>query len=399
MLREFSPEAPERSVPFNQLGALARIPGAMTYFILSFVVSLMITSMVVRSSHMHGWLSADHDLSGPQKFHHRPVPRIGGLALALAVMAGVTLVDFSNEAERFDTLWLWVLAAVPAFFSGLIEDFTKRVSARRRLFFTAISTLLGIGLLHATITRTGIPWMDELMAWAPLAVIFTLFMVTGVTHAINIIDGFNGLASMCVLMMMLALAYVAYQVGDRFVLTSSLICAGAILGFFFWNFPAGLIFLGDGGAYFLGFTLAELSVLLISNNSEVSPFFPVLMCAYPLIETAFTMYRRRVLKGVGTSKADGIHLHTLIHRRVIRWAAPGSMDRRRASQDRRKTARNSMTAPYLWALCLCSVIPALLWWNNTPMLLACLALFLLGYVVLYWRIVRFHVPKWLIVRY
>ncbi len=371
----------------------------MTYFILSFVVSLLITSMVVRYSHIHGWLSADHDLSGPQKFHHRPVPRIGGLALTLAVLAGVTLAELSTESERVNTLWLWVLAAIPAFFSGLIEDFTKRVSPRRRLFFTAVSTLLGIWLLHATITRTGIPWMDHLMGWTPLAIGFTLFMVTGVTHAVNIIDGYNGLASMCVLMMMLGLAYVAYQVGDRFVITSSLICAGAILGFFFWNFPGGLIFLGDGGAYFLGFTLAELSVLLIAKNSEVSPFFPVLMCAYPLMETAFSMYRRRVLKGVGTSTADGIHLHTLIHRRVIRWATPGTAERRRASQERRKTARNSMTAPYLWALCLCSVAPALLWWNNTPMLLTCLALFFLGYVVLYWRIVRFQVPQWLIVRY
>ncbi len=370
----------------------------MTYFLLSFMVSLMVTSMVVRSSHRHSWLSADHDLSGPQKFHQIPVPRIGGLALALAVIAGVLLDQFS-QPEHPETLWLWILAAIPAFASGLAEDITKRVSARRRLFFTAISTLLGIWLLEATITRTGIPPLDELVAWAPLAVLFTMFMVTGVTHAINIIDGFNGLASMCVLMMMLALSYVAYQVGDRFVLTSSLICAGAILGFFFWNFPAGLIFLGDGGAYFLGFTLAELSVLLIARNDAVSPFFPVLMCGYPLIETAFTMYRRRILKGVGTGKADGIHLHTLIHRRVVRWATPGSLDRRRATHDRRKTARNSATAPYLWAVCLCSVIPALLWWNDTAMLLACLCLFLFGYVALYWRIVRFRVPKWLITRY
>ena len=187
------------------------------------------------------------------------------IAVGCEVVAGVTLEQFTQD-DHPQTLWLWVLAAIPAFASGLAEDITKRVSARRRLFFTAVSTLLGIWLLNATITRTGIPLLDELVAWAPLAVLFTMFMVTGVTHAVNIIDGFNGLASMCVLMMMLALAYVAYQVGDRFVLTSSLICAGAILGFFFWNFPAGLIFLGDGGAYFLGFTLAELSVLLIART-------------------------------------------------------------------------------------------------------------------------------------
>lgn len=363
----------------------------MSYFILSFLVSLVATFMVVRSSHRHAWLSADHDLSGPQKFHQIPVPRIGGVGLAVAVVAGVVLYQSFQADDTMATLWLWVLAALPAFGSGLAEDFTKCVSPRRRLFFTAVSTLLGIWLLEATIKRTGIPGLDTLMAMAPISLLFTVFMVTGVTHAVNIIDGFNGLASTCVLLMLLALAYVAYQVGDRFVLHCALICGGAILGFFCWNFPAGLIFLGDGGAYFLGFTLAELSVLIITRNPDVSPFFPVLMCSYPLVETAFTMYRRRVLKGIKTSSPDGIHLHTLIHRRVVRWAQPGvkNLD---------KTTRNSMTAPYLWVLCLFSVIPAAIWWNNTPMLMMWLVLFGVAYVILYWRIVRFRVPKWLISR-
>lgn len=362
----------------------------MIYFLLSFLVSLLATFMVVRSSHRHAWLSADHDLSGPQKFHHVPVPRIGGVALAVAVVAGVVFYQ-SDKTDRFETLWLWVLAALPAFGSGLAEDFTKKVSPRRRLFFTAISTLLGIWLLNATITRTQVPGLDALMSWWPISIMFTVFMVTGLTHAVNIIDGFNGLASMCVLFMMLALAYVAYQVGDRFVMTSALICGGAILGFFFWNFPAGLIFLGDGGAYFLGFTLAELGVMLVARNHDVSPFFPVLMCAYPLVETAFTMYRRRILKGQKTSHADGIHLHTLIHRRLVRWEHKDGVERR-------KTARNSMTSPYLWVLCLLSVVPAALWWNNTPVLVGFLFLFGASYVVVYWRIVRFRAPKFLVIR-
>jgi UDP-N-acetylmuramyl pentapeptide phosphotransferase/UDP-N-acetylglucosamine-1-phosphate transferase len=362
----------------------------MNYFFLSFIVSLAVTFLVVRSSHRHAWLSADHDLSGPQKFHHAPVPRIGGLALAVAVVAGVFLWH-ANRADPLDSLWLWLLAALPAFGSGLAEDLTKQVSPRKRLFFTAISTLLGIWLLDAIITRTDIPGLDSLISWWPLAMALTVFMVTGVTHAVNIIDGFNGLASACVFFMMLALAFVAYQLGDRFVLTCALISSGAILGFFFWNFPAGLIFLGDGGAYFLGFTLAELGVLLLARNESVSPFFPVLMCAYPLIETAFTMYRRRILKGQKTSHADGIHLHTLIHRRLVRHHPHVRGHRRPAS-------RNSMTSPYLWVLCLLSVIPAALWWNSTPILLGFLLLFGVTYVGLYWRIVRFRVPKVLIIR-
>jgi UDP-N-acetylmuramyl pentapeptide phosphotransferase/UDP-N-acetylglucosamine-1-phosphate transferase len=230
-------------------------------------------------------------------------------------------------------------------------------------------------LLGAVINRTDIPGVDQLVPWTPFAVLLTIFVVTGVANAINIIDGFNGLASMCVLMMILALAYVAFQVGDTFVFTAALITAGAVLGFFVWNFPAGLIFLGDGGAYLLGFLLGELSVLLLHRNPAI-----------------FTMYRRKVVRGVATAAPDGIHLHTLIHRRLIRWTLADNLERRRLRR------RNSMTSPYLWLLCLTSVIPSVLWWNSTAVLSWFLLAFVIVYVWLYARIVRFKTPRWMIFR-
>jgi len=164
------------------------------------------------------------------------------------------------------------------------------------------------------------------------------------------------------------------------------------MGFFVWNFPAGLIFLGDGGAYLLGFLLGELSILLVHRNPGVSPMFPLLLCAYPIFETIFTMYRRKVVRGVATAAPDGIHLHTLIHRRLIRWTLAEGREKRRL------TRRNSMTSPYLWLLCLSSVIPSLLWWNSTAVLSWFLLLFVVSYVWLYTRIVRFKTPRWLIFR-
>ena len=119
----------------------------------------------------------------------------------------------------------------------------------------------------------------------------------------------GGLASMYVLMMLLAVAYVAFQVGDTLIFDAALIGTGAVLGFFVWNYPAGLIFLGDGGAYLLGFYLAELAVLL-HRNPSVSPIFTLLLCAYPIFETIFTMYRRKVVRGVSTGAPDGVDLHT-----------------------------------------------------------------------------------------
>jgi UDP-N-acetylmuramyl pentapeptide phosphotransferase/UDP-N-acetylglucosamine-1-phosphate transferase len=361
----------------------------MSLFVVSFLVSLIATLCVVRSSAFHSRLTADHDVSGPQKFHARPVPRIGGFGVVTAICVAGVFATFAR-ADVTPSFWILVACGLPAFLVGIAEDLTKKVSARWRLLATSVSAALAVWLLGAAILRTDIPLLDDVIQIVPFAIALTLLCVTGVANAINIIDGFNGLASMCVLMMLLGISYVASQTGDEFVANSALIAAGAVLGFFFWNFPAGLIFLGDGGAYFLGFVLAELSVLLLGRNAEVSPMFPLLLCAYPIFETLFSMYRRRVLRGVETSQPDGIHLHTLIHRRLIRFnlGVPGVSDRRR-------TARNSMTSPYLWLLCLFSIIPSVLWWNNTTILSCFLLLFIGLYVFLYWRIVRFRTPRWL----
>jgi len=361
----------------------------MSLLIVSFLTSLLATFAVVRSATLHGTLSADHDLSGPQKFHSAPVPRIGGLGVFAAVVAGTLFARLAGLDGASPEPWLLLACSLPAFLSGITEDLTKNVSPRRRLFCTAVSAGLGCWLLGAVLRRSDIPGIDHLITMAPFAIALTLLCVTGVANAINIIDGFNGLASMCVLLMLLALTYVAFQVGDMLVASAALMCAGAVLGFFVWNFPAGLIFLGDGGAYFLGFMVAELSVLLIARHREVSPLFPLLACAYPIFETLFTMYRRKFIRGVATGAPDGIHLHTLIHRRLIRPRAVAD------SHERRQTMRNSMTSPYLWVLCLLSILPSVLWWNSTRVLTGFLLLFMVSYVWLYWRIVRFRTPRWL----
>lgn len=354
----------------------------------SFVVSLLATMLVVKSAAFHGAFSADHDFSGPQKFHEHPVPRIGGVAIALAILAGTALLPVLNVPD-VHVLWLLLLSAVPAFGGGLLEDLTKRVTPRWRLVATAISALLAAWLIDAVVRRTGITVFDIIFRFTPLAVLLTVFMMAGIANAVNIIDGFNGLASMCMMLIFSALAYVAYRVGDQLLCSFALMITGALLGFFVWNFPRGLVFLGDGGAYMTGFLLGELSVLLVMRNPAVSPWFPILLCAYPIFETMFSIYRRRVLRGTSPSDADGMHLHSLVYKRVTRWALP-------VSAHHNTTRRNSMTSPYLWVLCLLSVMPAVaFWYSNTWLILWCLA-FVALYITLYWRIVRFRTPRWLV---
>jgi UDP-N-acetylmuramyl pentapeptide phosphotransferase/UDP-N-acetylglucosamine-1-phosphate transferase len=196
---------------------------------------------------------------------------------------------------------------------------------------------------------------------------------------------------MCVVIMLIGLAYVAFAVDDRLIALLALTGVGATLGFFVWNFPAGLVFLGDGGAYFLGFYVAELAILLLHRNPAVSPMFPLLLCIYPVFETLFSIYRRKWLRGAPVGMPDGAHLHSLIYRRFLRWAAG---DR----SARELTRRNSMTSPYLWMLCSLSVVPAVLWFDSTPIQAGVIFLFGACYVLLYWRIVRFKAPRWLAFR-
>ena len=359
----------------------------MSSFLLAFAVSLLTTLLVVHAASAIGGAYLDHDTSGPQKFHARPVPRIGGVGIFAGLVAAGVAMTWWEPAARNPALQL-LICGLPALGMGLIEDFTKRVSPAKRLVATAVSAALAILMLDASVTRTDIPGLDWFVAFALGATLVTIFAVAGIANSVNIIDGFNGLASMCAVLMLMSLAYVAFEVGDRTVALLALAGVGAVLGFFIWNFPAGLIFLGDGGAYFLGFYVAEVAILLLHRNPSVSPLFPLLVVIYPVFETVFSIYRRRVLRAVAPSVPDGIHLHSLIYRRVMRWAI-GSRGARSL------TRRNSMTSPYLWALCMLSVVPAVLFWNNSLLLSLFLFLFALSYLTLYWRIVRFKSPRWL----
>ena len=362
----------------------------MVVLLVAFTAAAVLGLWIVRSGHKGAAFAHDHDLDGPQKFHSRPVPRIGGLAIVAGVAAGCVALSVALPDSAAFAAWL-LFCAAPAFLAGLAEDVTKRVSPALRLAFTALAAALAFWLVDAAITRTAIPGLDTLVSYRVGSMLVTVFVVAGVANAVNIIDGFNGLASMCSVMMLLGMTYVAFQVGDPLLGWLALAGVGAVLGFFVFNFPAGLIFLGDGGAYFLGFYVAELAILLLHRNPAVSPMFPLLLCIYPVFETLFSIYRRKWLRGRPVGMPDGAHLHSLIYRRIVRWAA----GERTA---RELTRRNSMTSPYLWMLCSTSVVPAMLWYDSTAVQAGFIALFGLTYVVLYWRIVRFKAPRWMVFR-
>ena len=359
----------------------------MILLLISFVVAFVVTMLLVWSAARHAHVSGDTDKSQPQKFHDKVVPRIGGVGIMCGVVAG-TAFSLLRGGDDGVLLGLLVVCGVVAFGAGLIEDFTKKVSPLQRLLATVAAAALAAWQLKAIIPETDLLGLSTVLQFPAAAFLLTLVAVAGVANSVNIIDGFNGLASMCAAIMLASIAYIAFKVGDIFVMHAALITLGAVAGFFVWNFPLGLIFLGDGGAYFLGFWIAELGILLVQRNQTVSPLVPLMVCAYPIMETLFSMYRRKVVRGRPVGQPDAVHLHSLIYRRILRPAQKTNMQQA-------KLRRNSMTSPYLWVLCSMAVVPALLWWSDSGVLFAGLVIFYSLYVLLYRSIVMFRVPAFL----
>ncbi|VCU70120.1 putative undecaprenyl-phosphate N-acetylglucosaminyl 1-phosphate transferase [Pigmentiphaga humi] len=361
----------------------------MFNFACSFVISLLATALVMQAGR-YSRAAIDLDMDGAQRFHARPVPRIGGIGLVVACSTATAALAYWDPFLA-SLLAILLFCSAMVFVAGLAEDLTKQVRPAIRLASAFASAGLAAALLQACITRVGIAGLDAYLALPLVGALAAVLCTAALVNAVNIIDGFNGLAGVTSLAMSGSLAYVALQVNDPFVLAGALILCGALLGFLVWNYPRGLVFLGDGGAYFVGFMLAQLGILLVARNPQVSAWYPALLFIYPIFETAFSIYRKKLVRGISPSIPDGMHLHMLIYKRVIRWMAPGH-------DTVLQTRRNAATSPYLWGLSLLSIVPATLGWQYGSLLAAFLALFIAAYLWLYTAIVRFRTPKWMVLR-
>ncbi len=302
------------------------------------LVSLIVAVLLVWTKDWHGKFSMDFT-DGVQKFHTAPTPRIGGVAIAIGVIIGYAASSRDPAAaEKRAILAGIILAGIPAFVFGLLEDLTKNVSVRARLMATMASGVLGWGVTGVSITHVAVPGLDWLLGFTLISVLFTAFAIGGIANAINIIDGFNGLATGCVLIMLAAFGLIARQVLDIPLAFACLVIAGAVLGFFIVNWPSGKIFLGDGGAYFVGFALAWIGALLPHRNPSVSPWASVLICAYPILEVVFSYIRKTKRIGHHPGQPDRVHLHMLIYRRVSK----------RLFINQAPHIQNAFTSPFIW---------------------------------------------------
>ena len=343
-----------------------------TAFAVTLATSLLVSIILVVTQKLHGHLSLD-DMAGVQKVHSVPTPRIGGIAVAVALGLGCVLL----AGEAYSFWWIWVVSALPSFAAGLAEDLTKKVGVRTRLAATLLSGLLFCMISGYGITQVDIPGADTLLTIPLFSVLFTAFAIGGIANATNIIDGVNGLASGTGMMILAAFALVAWLEGDLAMVSVCLLGLGGILGFFLLNFPHGRLFLGDSGAYLIGLLLAAVAVALPARNLALSPLIGLLALAYPVVETTISMHRRIVSDGSSPGQADRLHLHSLIFR---------SRARQLAQAMGRPRLRSALTSVVLWSLSLLSCTLMVTGRDNSGLILLGLALVATVYVTIYRRV-------------
>ena len=354
----------------------------MNALVIGFLSCFISTMLIVRFQHLHQHFSFDHAQNGPQKFHINSVPRIGGIGLIIGLIISAIFRYKSNESNLEIPL---LIASIPVFGVGLAEDITKSITVKYRLFFCTIGAGLFIYLFKVQIIHFDINLVDYIFQVPAFSIIISIFAITGLTNSYNLIDGFNGLSSMVGLIALLAIAYLGFQLQDSQVVYLALSMSSVILGFLIWNYPRGLIFLGDGGAYLIGFWIACLSIYMSHKYLTISPWFFFLINGYPIIETLFSIYRRKIHKGENPGHADGIHFHTLIFRRLLK----------RYHLKKSWIPANSRTAPFFWVLSLALCIPSLFLWKSTPCMLILSLAYFVFYIYIYKKIVRFQTPSWL----
>jgi len=276
---------------------------SLLFFAGSLVVSLSITALLVRYWKLP--FGMDHP-DAHRKQHARAVPRLGGIpifAVFFICMAGVPF--YMNQA--FHSWAPIFLTSTMIFFLGLVDDF-RAIGAKVKLLGQTVVAMTAY-LLGLQVTMISYPLGSVSLSLGAWGLLITVVWLIAIPNIINLIDGVDGLAAGLSFVLYLTLGYVSWQGGSMDVSLISFAVAGALLGFLIFNFPPAKIFLGDGGAYLLGFGIAVLS-LQSAQKGSIAAILLVTMIALglPIMDTVFALLRRG-LRGFPLFHADAEHIH------------------------------------------------------------------------------------------
>jgi UDP-GlcNAc:undecaprenyl-phosphate GlcNAc-1-phosphate transferase len=268
---------------------------------LAFVLALSVTAALI--PFLARWAPSIGltDAPGPRKVHSVPVPRVGGLAMAAGVFT-VTLLT----VDLIPTVRGLLIGLAVLLFFGLWDD---RVSLGYRTKFAGQILAVGLSMVvgHIHFGQIVLGSVTAVPDW--LSLLLTFFFLIGITNAVNLADGLDGLAGGMVLLCLCAISLFAATNGNMTVTAVALVEAGAVLGFLRFNTHPARIFMGDSGSQMLGFSVGALSLLAVQGEgSELSAALPLLLLGLPIIDTTSVMFTR-IRAGRSPFSADANHLH------------------------------------------------------------------------------------------
>lgn len=322
-----------------------------------FAVAATVAWLMVHTRDLHIHFTGDDPKGGPQKLHSEAIPRIGGLAILAGLVAQLGWLYAKATPETRASLdavhpFSLGLALVPLFVLGVIEDVRQAVSVRLRLGTSLIAGGIACFLAGVRVENLGLSFIDSLIHSVPMLSLlfpplFTMVAVAGLVHAMNIIDGLNGLLAGLSLIILGVLAVVADGFGEQGLALLALSGMAATVGFAVFNFPKARIFCGDAGAYLIGYLIAVVAILLVLRQPSISPWFALAVIAHPVTETLYSVWRRYRL-GLSPTHPDARHMHSL-------WATK----LRRHCQATDETIWLGVNAGASWRTLVVASVPAL----------------------------------------
>ena len=250
------------------------------------------------------------DNTAKQASHNNNPLRLGGAAVVASIFLGFFV---GIKPEEGFTLGPILLSVLPAFVAGFSEDVGYRISAKGRLAAAFFSAMIAVILLRDFPARADILGLDWAMTIPAFSIAITIIFSAGFCHAVNLIDGMNGLAGAVVLSAAAGGYFIANQAAQPELAWIFFALTAATAGFIILNWPIARLFLGDAGAYTLGHLVVWPTMLLAARSSDVAVPALLLILFWPLADVSHTIVRR-ILRGAPISSPDRSHLHQKVRR-------------------------------------------------------------------------------------
>jgi len=275
------------------------------YIVISTFISLI--SIPIYKFIINRKLFTSEEHIGPQKIHINPTPRLGGVLVFLSIL----IINFINIFIGTNILFGGIISFLFIFFISLKEDTIGNTKPINRLFFIFIASIVFLYLSKINLDFET-PVIKNFLNIKFIQIIFLILIISTAVNGFNIIDGSNGHCTFIAIISSIIMIIILYQINKIDYVYALIPFTTFLLIFLIFNFPKGLIFLGDTGAYFLGWYLSiTLLLVLADSQKEISEVFFLNILFYPLFETVFSFIRKIYIKK-SPFKPDDRHLHLIM---------------------------------------------------------------------------------------